>query len=502
MLAMLIDLGWKSALVAGFALLANRWMRARPPGERVAMLRAALAALLMLPLLALAAPALELAVLPAREIAPGISALTGAGTRYTELADSPAGISIDWLSALYLTGAGLLILRLGMGLFVLARWTLAAAPTRDPRWLHALDSARLRRPVRLLVSPHVAAPMSWGLMPAWVLIGPGTERRAEQAESVVAHELAHVRRFDWPVLMLAQLATLLFWFNPLVWLLGRELARQTEMAADGEAIRHVARADYAQALLTLAGHPAHPAACGMSITHTALAHRICCVLDGGTGQPASRAICVALLICGPLAVAPLAAMQLVPAPSPAVASAPRQIEAAASALDRYMPKLVPAARAAEAPVPQPSRSIARRVAPVRVLRRVIPARETSRDLQQASEAMSPPRPPSPPAPGTEAFAWREALGRDRRIQIETRGREMAQRHARMEIHGGNADRGDLAKALTDAAKGLRVKAQELEAVAADGSVAAQIRSAHARAAGSLRNQADRLDKEARRKLGG
>ena len=60
----------------------------------------------------------------------------------------------------------------------------------------------------------------------------------------------------------------------------------------------------------------------------------------------------------------------------------------------------------------------------------------------------------------------------------------------------------LAIELAGAAKGLRIKAQDLEAVAANGSVVKEIRDAHARAAGSLRNQADQLDKEARRKLGG
>ncbi|WP_414531027.1 M56 family metallopeptidase, partial [Staphylococcus aureus] len=62
-------------------------------------------------------------------------------------------------------------------------------------------------------------------------------------------------------MLVGRLALALFWFNPFAWLLVAELARQTELAADEEAVRHVARAGYAQTLLAVAGGCGAHAAC-------------------------------------------------------------------------------------------------------------------------------------------------------------------------------------------------------------------------------------------------
>ena len=51
---------------------------------------------------------------------------------------------------------------------------------------------------------------------------------AGEAVAIVAHELAHVARMDWIKLLLAQVATPLFWFNPLVWMLAREAHQRRE----------------------------------------------------------------------------------------------------------------------------------------------------------------------------------------------------------------------------------------------------------------------------------
>ena len=48
---------------------------------------------------------------------------------------------------------------------------------------------------------------------------PATARQwsDEQLRSVLLHELAHIKRRDTVVQLLAQIACALHWFNPLVW---------------------------------------------------------------------------------------------------------------------------------------------------------------------------------------------------------------------------------------------------------------------------------------------
>ncbi|MCW4463763.1 hypothetical protein OK349_18820 [Sphingomonas sp. BT-65] len=313
MLPLLIELGWKSTLIAGAALLADRMLRGRPAAERVFVLRMAVLLLLALPAAVLLLPPLDLAWLPAPE-APAEAARAVAVSAAPAVALPPQS-EIDLAGLFYAAGAGAVVLHLAMGLVILMRWTRHGTPVAGPEWHAALGraTARLRRPVRLLVSPDVVTPISWGILPAWILIDPATLERTGQADAVLAHEAAHIRRFDWPMLVAARIAVALFWFNPLVWLLGRVLARRGETAADEAAVRGIERADYAEALLTFAAaRTTRTAATGMALWPNALAERIAHIAMHRQRR-GSRIVPVASLVCVALSAPPLAAARLVPA---------------------------------------------------------------------------------------------------------------------------------------------------------------------------------------------
>ena len=320
-MALLIELAWKSGLIAGFALFAHTAMRGRPAAERAALLQAALVALLALPLFTLWLPVLDLAWLPAL---PGSSEVTASVRPPSMPSEMPATLAsaaasstigaADVMLLLYGLGVAVLLLRFLAGLLTLACWTRDAKPAIDPYWQRTLDreAGKFRRPLRLLVSPHAVTPLSWGIAPAWILIGPATHDRPEQAEAVIAHELAHIRRYDWLGLFVARVVTAIFWFNPLVWLVARKLTRDAELAADADALGLVDRYDYAQALLAVAGGGlAHRDANGMAFTRTALAHRITTVLESGTGGRVRPVVPAFLLLALLGSAGPLAAARIV-----------------------------------------------------------------------------------------------------------------------------------------------------------------------------------------------
>lgn len=329
MLETLIELGWKSALIAALALVADRTMRGRPAAERVFVLRVAVIALLLLPPAMLLLPSLDLALLPAPEpaVVPGpMPAAVGAAVPVS------AEMPVDWTGLLYALGAGAVLLHLAIGVSVLARWTRRSEEAGEPGWAAALAraSATLRRQVRLLVSDDIVSPISWGIAPAWILIDPVTLARAGQADAVVAHEMAHIRRFDWPMLIAARIAVALLWFNPLVWLLNRTLARRGETAADEAAVRGMERADYAEALLSFAAAPAaRGVATGMALWPNALAERITHIALH-RNRRGSRVIPTLALVCAAIAAPPLAAARLVPAAPAAGTSAERPAPLAAA----------------------------------------------------------------------------------------------------------------------------------------------------------------------------
>ena len=98
----------------------------------------------------------------------------------------------------------------------------------------------------------------------------------EELAGVIAHELAHVARMDWTKLLLARVATALFWFNPLVWILAREAHQLREEAADDAVLgADIADTDYATLLVGVA----RQAVCGRVQDRRGISYR-CPLLAG------------------------------------------------------------------------------------------------------------------------------------------------------------------------------------------------------------------------------
>lgn len=471
---LLIELGWKSALACGVALLAGQALRGRPAAQRVAVLRAGVAALLLLPLLVLVLPAVEVAVLPATGASAALPAMDGIAAVSVAAPVAPVAPGIDWIALAYLGGAAFVLLRLAVGLFLLHRWTRHAVPTSHPVWREVFARAAepLRRPVRLLVSPRIGSPLSLGIAPATILIGPDIERRPDRAAAVIAHEIAHVRRLDWLAMLAARLALALFWCNPFAWLLVVELARQTELAADEEALRHVGRADYAQTLLAVAGGCGVHAACGMAVSHGAMARRIRRVLDAAPRKPASRLLCAALIGGIPLGIAPLAAMQVVERPQ--LSTVPGE--------DRAVPRpapAVPSPEVREEAVPlSPSTwrdESVRATAKAKAAARLASAPPPSRDVSRAVEAEARSRARAP-VPAMGETAPPAGTGAQRRVAPPTEQRLAAVQR-------------------------LRKAALEYRDRAHNPDLPLDIRQGYRNVAASLADEADRLERQAKQMAG-
>ncbi|HEU4653217.1 MAG TPA: M56 family metallopeptidase [Steroidobacteraceae bacterium] len=80
-----------------------------------------------------------------------------------------------------------------------------------------------------------------------------------QLRAVIAHELEHVRRHDNLVAYIHSFVQALFWFHPLVWLIGSRIVREREQACDEAAIESgLERRDYAATLLRICQHSIGP----------------------------------------------------------------------------------------------------------------------------------------------------------------------------------------------------------------------------------------------------
>jgi len=326
-LSFFAQMAWKSALIASAALLLAYSLRSRSAADRALVLRIGVTMLLLLPLIALWMPALEIVAFAAPDAVQlpydlselQLAALASAAPApEPTIWDDPTPLVVlAYLGGLVMVGSRLLA-----GLWLLRRWTRAARDVTCPEWLDAFDRVRWLVPnaesVRLMESDEVRSPLSWGWRHPVILIDPDTLGQPDGAEAILAHEAAHIARRDWPALMLSRLAATLFWFNPLVWLLEREVVQQAEEAADCEAAGRVEPAVYAETLLNWAQSNSMVPANSIAPSAQALGRRVKAILDRGIRERPSGSAWtgIAMLLCIAIAT-PVAAVQLVAATPPA-----------------------------------------------------------------------------------------------------------------------------------------------------------------------------------------
>ncbi|MBR0791718.1 antirepressor regulating drug resistance protein [Bradyrhizobium manausense] len=154
------------------------------------------------------------------------------------------GVSIDWwmvATTVYFCIAGLLLLRLAIGLCLTWRLARAAQPVKSREMIDA----------DVRVSRDVGGPVTFG---STILVPPqffGWD--AKKRLAVLAHEGAHVANRDFYVLLLASLNRVAFWFSPFSWWQFARLAELAEIISDARAIDMIDdRLSYAEILLDVA----------------------------------------------------------------------------------------------------------------------------------------------------------------------------------------------------------------------------------------------------------
>jgi beta-lactamase regulating signal transducer with metallopeptidase domain len=341
MISVLISIALKSLLIAGLALGLLALMKHRSAAERswvahIGLLALVIMALapLVLPTWSVEAPAM-FSKAPAVE-APASTAPTEGQSKFTIVkADAakpasaaPAASSRPTISAaaaasaLYAVPAAILLLITFLALARLVALQARADVLVDGHWLSALARAQRRMGFKhgtaLLTSNELASPISWGLMRPVIVLNARAVEASGEAEAIIAHELAHVARMDWMKLLLARIATALFWFNPLVWMLAREAHQLREETADDAVLAaDIADTDYAQLLVGVARHECPGlllGAHGVAPSKGSLARRVARVLDVKSVRgPAARSFATGVFVGAVIVAAPLAALTITPA---------------------------------------------------------------------------------------------------------------------------------------------------------------------------------------------
>jgi beta-lactamase regulating signal transducer with metallopeptidase domain len=181
------------------------------------------------------------------------NALVGAKTFEPEAAsdDSVRSKWRTWVIGAWLIGVALMLLRAIYIVVGGAKLRRLCRPLEDELILALVEQLRkcvgIARRIRVAVSEHIFVPGVVGciwptlLLPAWMISGVSTD----DLRAILAHELAHIRRYDYLVNFYQMVIEAILFFNPAVWWISKQVRFEREaccdqvgVAATGQRIRY------------------------------------------------------------------------------------------------------------------------------------------------------------------------------------------------------------------------------------------------------------------------
>jgi beta-lactamase regulating signal transducer with metallopeptidase domain len=339
----LLHFVWQGAAAVLLLLLLNRLLQHAAPQLRYLMASATLALMLLLPVLTF------VLLQSAGESSRG--GLPGAGPEVARTAGAFAGplaavvhaaeASPDVLDGLRrriepllpgfvgLWGAGVLLLSLRS----LGGWALVQRLRRsglvppdgalERSRARLCQALRIAVPVRLWQSALVQVPTVIGALRPIVLLPPSalTGLSPEQVELILAHELAHIRRWDYLVNLLQSVVETMLFYHPAVWWVSHRMRVEREHCCDDLAVAACGNPlGYARALADLQGLCWDPPAFAMAATGGSLFERVArLVAPPRHLSRASRGLAI-LIAAGSLALALGLGPALVGRPMPTLAA--------------------------------------------------------------------------------------------------------------------------------------------------------------------------------------
>jgi len=134
-------------------------------------------------------------------------------------------------------GLMFLFIRILLGLFGTIRLTREGQDIQDSLWKRLLQrflaTVFLRRKINLLSHEKTMVPLTWGIIKPVVMMPAESKNWSEnQRSTALYHELSHIKRGDYLVMILARISRAVYWFNPLSWIVLRMIKKEQEKACD------------------------------------------------------------------------------------------------------------------------------------------------------------------------------------------------------------------------------------------------------------------------------
>jgi beta-lactamase regulating signal transducer with metallopeptidase domain len=313
--SLIVQIAIKSAVVIGVARIIVALLRGKSAALRHLIWSVAFAGVLTLPLFSIALPALRVPVRPSLAISELVFRTEAISpSRQPPAAASDSGsatktipVMADWrvlFLLIWAGGAAISLAQMLMAWISVERLRLTARQSSEANFAVLARRLRVEKKVLLFEGSAGSMPMTYGLFrPAIFIPADANNWTAERRRIVLLHELAHVRRGDGATHLMARLALILYWWNPLVWVAWREFLKEGELAADDLVLNLGAcGSEYATHLLEIARSMQTPGISGWPVVAMAsrsqLEGRLEAILDSQRDRRAPRTMMAAVVLLG------------------------------------------------------------------------------------------------------------------------------------------------------------------------------------------------------------
>ncbi len=271
---------WQGGMIALVLMFLLRRIPASRPGPRYLLAFAAQFGVLLTGLstwavLGYEPPRIE----PEKVVDLGVRGAIPTAKRPDGMAGAPAAVDVSqapvsvpsesgrtrWVpivAVAWLTGVIVMLIRAVSSAVAALRLTRGPALS-DPRILETMEGLKrdlgIRRAIRVVSADSNLGPAVLGLL--WpTLVLPAsmmTGLSPEVLRAILAHELAHIRRYDYAMNLVQMLLESLLFFNPAIWWLGRQARLEREACCDALAVRLTGRPlEYSRVLANWVEHAA------------------------------------------------------------------------------------------------------------------------------------------------------------------------------------------------------------------------------------------------------
>jgi len=149
---------------------------------------------------------------------------------------------------------------LGLGLLRLRKYVAAShKPESLASWVYEMQW-KLNTYARIMTTPQLPGPVTFGLTSPHVLLPLSfAEMELAQQQSILCHELHHIRRRDWAFTILEEITTCVLWFHPAVWYITSRIQLAREQVVDRCTVQYLGgKQAYLDALLATAANRIQP----------------------------------------------------------------------------------------------------------------------------------------------------------------------------------------------------------------------------------------------------